>query len=182
MKYYLRSFAALLFVLTTASCQTPKARKPIEVFSGSFIKDSAKRNKELLTKEQDFIKELIKKDTIHKYIASEGGFWYYYKKKDTIITPKPQFGDIVNFDYDISSLRDQEIYSKEELGSRDYTIDKEELFYGLREGLKLMQIGEEILFIFPSYLSYGYYGDNDKIGTNVPLKVNVKLNNIKKED
>ncbi|WP_459212875.1 gliding motility-associated peptidyl-prolyl isomerase GldI [Aquimarina rhabdastrellae] len=172
----------LFIAVTNGACQTPKARKPIDVFSGSFIKDSAKRNKELLTKEQTYIEGLIKKDTLHQYITSEGGFWYYYTTKDTISSAKPKFGDIVNFDYDISSLRDQVIYTKEELKNQNYPIDKDELFHGLREGLKLMQIGEEITFIFPSYLAFGYYGDNDKIGTNVPIKVNVKLNNIKKVD
>ena len=57
-------------------------------------------------------------------------------------------------------------------------MDKEELFQGLREGLKLMKAGEEVTFIFPSQKAFGYYGDGNKIGTNVPLIVNVNLKTI----
>ena len=72
------------------------------------------------------------------------------------------------------------IYTREELKNTTYAIDKEELFYGLREGLKLMRSGEIVTFLFPSYQAYGYYGDEHKIGTNIPLIVNVRLNAIKK--
>ena len=48
-------------------------------------------------------------------------------------------------------------------------------FSGLREGLKLMKEGESITFIFPSQKAYGYYGDENKIGRNVPLICEVSL-------
>ena len=54
-------------------------------------------------------------------------------------------------------------------------MDQQELFSGLREGLKLMKEGESISFIFPSQKAYGYYGDSDKIGPNVPLICDVSL-------
>ncbi len=169
-------------VFANGACQTPKARQPIDVFSGSFIKTSAERNKKLLEREQAVIENVIKKDTVQNYVTSQGGYWYYYNKKDTVSTKTPEFGDIVNFDYNVKTLNGSVIYTEEELGNQVYPIDKDELFHGLREGLKLMKIGEDVTFVFPSYLAFGYYGDNDKIGTNVPIIVNVKLNNIKKED
>ena len=57
-------------------------------------------------------------------------------------------------------------------------MDKEELFTGLREGLKLMKPSENITFVFPSQIAYGYYGDENKIGTNVPIICEVTLNTI----
>ena len=57
-------------------------------------------------------------------------------------------------------------------------MDKEELFSGLREGLKLMKPSESVTFIFPSQKAYGYYGDENRIGTNVPLICNVNLKTI----
>ena len=62
--------------------------------------------------------------------------------------------------------------------NQNYIIDKEELFTGLREGLKLMKPSERVTFIFPSQVAYGYYGDNNRIGTNVPLICEVVLNEI----
>jgi FKBP-type peptidyl-prolyl cis-trans isomerase len=57
-------------------------------------------------------------------------------------------------------------------------MDKQEIFTGLREGLKLMKPNETVSFLFPSQKAYGYYGDKNKIGTNVPLLVKVTVNNI----
>jgi FKBP-type peptidyl-prolyl cis-trans isomerase len=61
-------------------------------------------------------------------------------------------------------------------------MDKEELFTGLREGLKLMKPSEQVTFIFPSQKAFGYYGDDNKIGTNVPLICEVTLNTIIKNN
>jgi FKBP-type peptidyl-prolyl cis-trans isomerase len=42
-----------------------------------------------------------------------------------------------------------------------------------------MNEGETVTFLFPSHMGYGYHGDNDRIGTNVPLVCTVTLNDIK---
>ena len=53
--------------------------------------------------------------------------------------------------------------------------DDHEIF---RDGLKLMKEGETITFLFPSYKAFGYYGINNKLGTNVPVQCTVTLNTI----
>lgn len=57
-------------------------------------------------------------------------------------------------------------------------MDQQELFTGLREGLKLMKSGETVTFIFPSQKAYGYYGDQNKIGSNLPIICEVTVNSI----
>ena len=47
-------------------------------------------------------------------------------------------------------------------------------------GLKLMKEGETITFLFPSYKAYGYYGIENKLGTNIPIQCTVTLNSINK--
>lgn len=168
-----------LFLSLIISCGTPEPRRPVSVKSGSFIDESIARNKKLLAKEQELISAVIAKSKEDNYIASENGFWYAYQTKiesDSLKTPK--FGDIVNFNYDISTLNGTVIYTKEELKTRNYAMDKEELFTGLREGLKLMKAGETVTFIFPSQKAYGYYGDENKIGTNIPIISNVTVNSV----
>jgi hypothetical protein len=44
-----------------------------------------------------------------------------------------------------------------------------------------MKEGEVVTFIFPSHKAFGYYGDKDKIGTNVPIKTKVTLHSITEE-
>ncbi len=171
----------LCIVLLICSCKTPEARKPVSIKSGSFITESINRNKKLAAKEEALIQKIIKNDTLNTYITSKGGFWYFYNKKDTTSSITAKFGDFVSFNYDVKDLNNNVIYTQKELDTIIYYIDKEELFLGLREGLKLMKEGEVVTFLFPSYQAYGYYGDDNKIGTNIPLKTEVTLNKITKE-
>lgn len=161
------------------SCKSPEARMPESVQSGSFLKESAKRNKKLNELEQQQIKKIIKNNPDKDYTTSESGFWYYFNTKIEKDSVKPQFGDIIDFDYNVSNLEGEEIYSKV---NRSYIMDKEELFTGLREGLKLLKPTETATFIFPSQKAFGYYGDDNKIGTNVPLICEVTLNTIIKKN
>lgn len=170
----------IIFILTfgLSSCKSPEARRPIAQKTGSFIKLSAERNKKLNADESAQIQNIIKKDTSKAYIASESGFWYYYNTKVEKDTITPSFGDIVNFDYDVKDFNGNDIYSDIEIRPRDYAMDQEELFTGLREGLKLMKPGETVTFLFPSQKAYGYYGDKNKIGTNTPVICEVTVNSI----
>ena len=61
-------------------------------------------------------------------------------------------------------------------------MDQEKLFSGLREGLKLMKAGETVTFLFPSQKAFGYYGDKNKIGTNIPIICEVTVNTITKNE
>lgn len=170
---------SIVFVLLIiSSCKPTEARKPISSKTGSFIDASVERSKQLNAAEQKAIEEVIKKQN-KDYITSETGFWYHYNNKieaDSLKTPT--FGDIVNYNYNIKNLNGSLIYSKEDIKTQNYAMDKQELFTGLREGLKLMKSGETVTFIFPSLKAYGYYGDENKIGSNTPLICEVTVNSI----
>ena len=160
------------------SCKSPEPRRPVAVSSKTFFNESVERNKLIFEKERKHIAEIIKNDSLNNYKASTTGFWYAYLKNEISETKKPRFGDKLSFTYDICDLNGKTIYSKSELGTQYYVMDKEELFSGLREGLKLMKTGEEIKFIFPSQKAYGYLGDNKRIGINVPIVCHVTLESI----
>jgi len=168
-------YLIIIIAILCFSCKSPEARMPESVKSGSFLKESAERSKKLNALESKQIKDIIKNNPSKNYIASKSGFWYYYNTKIENDTIQPQFGDVVDFDFNVSNIEGSEIYSKT---NKIYVMDREELFTGLREGLKLMKPAESITFIFPSQKAFGYYGDDNKIGTNVPLICNVTLNTI----
>lgn len=176
-------FYLLIIALGVTTCKSPEARPPVSRKSGSFINESVQRNRELVAYEESLILEVIERDTANKYLSSEGGFWYYYNKAstDTLNTRTPEYGDVVMFDYSIKTLDGEVIYGEQELPVQRYAIDKEELFTGLREGLKIMKQGETVTFIFPSHKAFGYYGDKNRIGTNVPVVTKVTLYSITKE-
>ncbi|MFV0541863.1 MAG: gliding motility-associated peptidyl-prolyl isomerase GldI [Aestuariibaculum sp.] len=171
-------FLGILFVVF--ACKSPEARRPISVKTGSFIDKSVIRNIELNEQEHIQISKFIEKqDSIVSYLQSDSGFWYGYNTKiETDSLPTPKFGDIVSYNYNVKHFNGSEIYSSEDIKTQTYAIDQEELFTGLREGLKLMKAGETITFLFPSQKAYGYYGDENKIGRNTPLICQVTLNSI----
>ncbi len=172
----------LLGLLLLFSCKSPEARRPVTQKSGSYIDESIKRNKELVAAEEKQIQEIIEQDPENEYISSPSGFWYYYNEKDTSATNTPEFGDMVEFDYSLETLDGQNIYTNEEIPTRTYVMDKEKLFTGLREGLKLMKRGETVTFLFPSHKAFGFYGDKGRIGADVPILSTVTLNKIIKEN
>lgn len=172
------------FSFLISSCTGQEPRKPIQSNSGSFIKQSAERNKKIYDQEKEFIKDIIEKDSTHTYYSSEQGFWYYYNVKDTTGTSSPKVGDLVRFTYDIRDFSDKTILSEKENGLQHYKIDQsnQDLITGIREGLKLMKEGEEVTFLFPSYKAFGYYGIGEKLGTNIPVKSTIRLHSIADPD
>ena len=171
----------IVLVFTLIACAQPQPRKPIVKKTSSFLKESIERNKIINKVEENIFKDLIKADSINTYITSPNGFWYYYTKRDTISTILPVRGDKVIYEYQINNVNGELIYSIEELGIRDYLVDKQELITGLQDGLKLMKQGEEVTFLFPSYKAYGYSGYKN-INGNQPLIYKVKLKEILKEN
>jgi len=171
----------ILLMTACLSCKPPEARRPISVKTGSFIDKSVARNQQLNQEERNKIESIIQNNPNINYLTSENGFWYYYNSKIENDTITPVFGNLVNFSYNIKDLNGRTIYSTEELKTRDYAVDQEELFSGLREGIQLMKAGETVTFLFPSQKAYGYYGDTKRIGTNTPIICKVTINSITKK-
>ncbi len=177
-------FYILLFSALIASCKSPEARRPVQSHSGTFIKESADRNKKIYDEEKSYIEKLIAKDSTRQYITSENGFWYFYNKRDTATTEMPDLGDVVKFTYDIKDLNGIVILSEKENGLQQYRVDQsnQELISGVREGVKLMKEGEIVTFLFPSYKAYGYYGIEEKLGTNIPVQSTITLHSIEQSN
>lgn len=170
----------LLGIMIT-SCSQQQARRPVSHSSGTFMKESIERNKKLVANEETQIDSIIKSNPAIKYIASDKGYWYHYEMENTTDSIRPKRGDVAFFDYEIKDLKGNVIYSQAELKPQVYYVDKQNIMMGLRDGIKLMNEGEKVTFLFPSHMGFGYHGDNNRIGTNQPLICTVTLNDIKPE-
>lgn len=160
-----------------SACAKPVPRNPVSKKSSTFLKESVERNKEQVAFEEMVIKHLL--DSLDlEYRTSGHGFYYRFINQPKPLMDSIDFGDEVTFSYDLQNLTGEQIYSQESLSPKTYLMDKEPLFSGLRQGLKLMQVGDTVDFIFPSYTAYGYYGDQNKIGKNTILKSRVTITNI----
>lgn len=170
-------YRLLLILLVFFGCKPSEARKPVQQNSGRFFDTSIERNKALNEKEYTAIKNLVD-EAQNPFVVSDYGFWYQYVQKNNQNEYTPKFGDQVFYTYTVKNLDGDWIYSSNETTEKTYFVEQEELFAGLREGLKLMKENETITFIFPSQLAYGYYGDNNKIGSNTPLIYEVTVQKI----
>ena len=167
-------------LLLLCQCGGPEARRPVKVKSGSFLKESAERNRELLAREEKLIQSIIKADSLHQYYSTEFGAWYFYENQLTEELPLAVADDLVTLNYNVVSFENDTIYSKDEIGTIQFRVDKEDYFPGLRNSVKILKAGEEATFLYPSSLGFGYHGDGDRIGTNVPIKCTIGLLQIEK--
>ncbi len=163
-----------LMICLLISCSEPQARKPINETKISFLKGSVQRNKNIIQKQQNQFKKIIAQDSTREYKASSTGFWYaYLVSSDERVLPKR--GDTVRFNYKIEALDGTVLYDEMELGTVQYVVDQEELLPALREAVKVLSVNETATFLFPSYLCYGYQGDDEKVDINQPLRFTIKL-------
>ncbi|APQ18439.1 gliding motility-associated peptidyl-prolyl isomerase GldI [Maribacter hydrothermalis] len=170
-----------LLLIIYSSCEGPTPRKPVQTKSGSFFKESIERSRKLLEAEEAKIQEIIKTDSLKHYTHSASGSWYHYLTVNEESNYTPKTDDLVVFNYDILTLDNDTIYSKEDIGIVSYKVDKQELFLGLRNAVKILKVNERATFLFPSSIAFGYHGDENKIGSNVPLKSTITILQIEKQ-
>lgn len=171
----------LLNFLIHLSCQNPEPRRPINKQKKFFLKESAKRNKNIIAIEQSLFQQAIDQEKKLSFKNSPQGFWYAYKKKIDSDESYPQKGDLVSFKYRIEDLNGNLLYNEKDLGNVNFFVDQEDLIPALREGIKYLRPKEIGVFLFPSYLCFGYQGDGEKIGINQPLRFTIELLKLKKK-
>jgi len=177
----IRILLFLSTVLLLVNCSQPEPRRPIQQKTGKYFGANLARNKELLAQEVKLITAIIAKDSLRHYDNTASGSWFYYNVKNDTATYSPKPNDLVTLAYTVMGFDNDTIYSGEEIGIKKYKVDMEELFPGLRYGVKLLKERETATFLFPSSLGYGYQGDGNKIGVNVPLKCTLTILKIEKE-
>ncbi|PQJ73250.1 MULTISPECIES: gliding motility-associated peptidyl-prolyl isomerase GldI [Polaribacter] len=176
MKIKILIFTSLLCL---ACSKKAEPRRPIMVKpSTTVLKETINQSIRLNKIEEEKILSVIRKDSTNTYKVSPNGFWYTYINKIEENLPTPKAGNTVTLSYNITDLQDTVIYSKKELGLKQYKVDKEDFISALQTGIKLMKIGETITFVIPSYNAFGLSGDGNKIGINQSIKSTVTLINI----
>ena len=169
----------LLFFAFFLACNSPSPRRPIVKSSTPVLEKSVTLNKKIVALEQAYIKRFVAKDTLHDYINSNKGFWYCYLHKNSSES-HPCKGNQVFYEQEIQSLDGTVLLSKETLGIQSYLVDKEHRMKGLQEGIKIMRLGEEIQFVFSSFVAYRSKGNLEfNIGPNQPIVCRIKLISIK---
>ena len=165
----------LMSSLTILGCQNIESRQPINIQKQVFLNESANRNKNIIAIEQSLFSKVIHQEEKLSFESSPQGFWVAYQKKTPLGNSYPIKGDRVTFKYRIEDMNGNLLYNEKELGDVSFMVDQEDLIPALREGIKYLRLGEIGVFLFPSYLCFGYQGDGEKIGINQPLRFTIEL-------
>ncbi|NJB81775.1 FKBP-type peptidyl-prolyl cis-trans isomerase [Wenyingzhuangia aestuarii] len=159
------------------SCTESKPRRPINKRTSEKVEYSVLYNKQINSIQEQLIKEYIQKDSLLNYQYSPFGFAYAVVKPSTKPKKVIRENSIVTYSKTVYFLNNKLVYPEEILTKQ---LDKSNLIKGIAEGLKLMQEDEEIKFIFSSFVAHGLSGDKNKIGSQTPIVVNIKLLKINK--
>ena len=173
-------FLFFIIGLVFIACKNETPRYPVSVSNKSSLEKTIAINKRLFSKEKNLLKKYMEMDSTLTYINSNKGFWYaYINKVEKGKTPVK--GDVVLFEQEIIGLNGAILYAKKDLGLRTYVVDKEHIIKGLKEGIKIMKEGEQVKFLFSSFVAYRMNGDNNHvIGSNEPVVSEVHLVKINK--
>ncbi len=171
----------IALIVAFVSCEGPGPRHPVKRNTTSANQAAIDRSKKLLAEEEYMIRAIVTKDSTQNYKQSATGSWYFYDKKNNAKTDTAQPDDLVTMTYNVVGLNNDTLYRMQDIGIIKYKVDKQELFPGLRNAVKLLKENESATFLFPSSLGYGVPGDGDKIGINMPLKSTIAVLKIEKQ-
>ncbi len=101
-----------------------------------------------------------------------GIFYYIFETNDSI---KPQEGDRVVVEYDISTLDGKNLYSSEENGATIFSVNKEDMESGVHEAVQMLGVGDKGVFIMVNTRAHGVLGDEDKVMPYQVLVYKLKL-------
>jgi len=177
MKYLVYIALIIAFV----NCEGPTPRHPVKRNTTSASQAAIDRSKKLLAAEEYMIKAIVIKDSLQHYEQSATGSWYHYIKKNETSSATAQPDDLVTMTYNVISLNNDTLYRMQDIGIIKYKVDKQELFPGLRNAVKLLKENETATFLFPSSLGFGVPGDGEKIGINTPLKSTITILKIEQQ-
>jgi len=159
----------LLLTMLVSQCQNkPDSRST----SGAPSEDELiELNRSLISRDQGLIREYISKSD-RTYEETGTGLWY------SVITggdiTKIKTGDKVTFDYECSIIDGETCYS----GSQTLRVGFADAGAGVTEGLQMMSLGSDYLFIIPPYLAYGITGDGNKIPGSTILIYRIRIKEI----
>lgn len=171
----------LLLTLALFGCQCGSSTE-----TSTTKQEPSQTRESQIENQRSFLKK--ERASIEQYIADRklkftrtGTGMYYAITTDSLAGTNAETGDDVLFDYTISLLNGNEIYSAKENGLRQLRIDKQDAEIGVHEALKRLGLGDEGLFILPSHLAFGVAGDQNRVPPVTALIYKIKLLKLEKQ-
>lgn len=155
MKY--RVLVAFLTVLALVSCGKKGTERPVQKPGKSDIEEL---NRFMVTKDRERIQNYIERKGL-KMTETPTGIWFQVLGKGS--GRKIEANSKVVMEYECSLLDGTKCYSSDESGPRSITLGSTQIEPGLYEGLRMLNYGDQAIFILPPYMAYGMPGDGKLI-------------------
>ena len=136
-------------------------------------------NKELVRTEDQRIDDFIARYKWKMNITGTGLRYAIYKRGSGLQAKK---GFTAKFNYTLTLLTGDTIYTTEESGPKEIIIGKGGVENGLDEGILLLKKGDQAKLIIPSHLAFGLVGDMDKIPAKATLVYDIELIDLIKNE
>ncbi|WP_303849939.1 FKBP-type peptidyl-prolyl cis-trans isomerase [Apibacter mensalis] len=162
------------------SCQKKEIFLPVTNSKSAYGKKLLENSKAREDKERDFLQNWISKreDSLHlKFVPTSSGIWIRFISHKK--SPQPKNNSWIKYSAEIKTLSGDVIYSFDEFGEKQGVLGKFKEIRGIESALYMMEKGDIAEIVLPSFSAYGLYGDENKIGSNVPLLVTLTLIDIK---
>lgn len=168
-------------IIGLISCKNKVIQYPVEYENdrAKFMEFSQDINKMILNEDNELIEYYIE-DSDQQFVKTSFGFWISNQGKPT--ESMASLGDMIKYEYEVMDFEEKIIYSKEENGIKQTILGKENLPRGLHASLQLIEEGDSATALYPSFLAYGGYGDQNKVGSNMPLIFKIKVLDIQKKE
>ena len=165
----------LLTFITLNSCFNKNIQKPVNQHELQLKESLAKKDFDL---DKEIIDEYISKNDSLKFMNNSNAFWWSvltkndtHKKIDTSVE--------ITYTYSVFNFKDQEIYSKDDIGTQYAVIGRTKQIRALTEVFKELSEGEKAILLVPSFSAYGFSGDGHKIGPAQPIIIKLEIVKLK---
>jgi len=160
----------LVFLLSFLSCRSDNGTQKTAVKPGK--NEMADLNRYLIQKDREVIENYIERKNL-TMTESPTGLWYSVDKEGRGEYLKDN--DRIYLEYECSLLDGTLCYSSAELGPKEIVLGKTDLEQGMNEGLRLLKVGAEAIFIMPPFLAFGLVGDGKKIPPRTTIVYSVRI-------
>jgi FKBP-type peptidyl-prolyl cis-trans isomerase FkpA len=173
----IQSFILLFWgvlILWVSSCQNPdKTSKSTD--PESIEKNLLGANAILVDTEDQEIKDFIARHSWDMLGTGSGLRYMIYEQGTGLAAQK---GKIARFNYTLSLITGDIIYTSLETGPSEFRIGHGGVESGLDQGIQLLRVGDKAKFILPSHLAHGIPGDGAKIPKRATLIYDIELIDI----
>ncbi len=169
----------LIVIVTFFSCDKKFVQKPAEKKEDTFLQESVKREKKRQQLEYEQLEAWVAQNPQFQFTKTPYGYWMESYSSSPNGEPMKDL-TYVQYIKQYKDLDKKVLYSFEDQGIQNIILGKTEEIRGIETAIRQMKEGQKATLLLPSFMAYGLYGDENKIGAHEPIIVELQLLKVNK--